>query len=688
MKCRRQTRITAVRKLRTRSVGRTSDMNISRTATEPFAVAKHAIAVGDWAGSITAFSLAVETGAQPGASARLLHTIARIRSGDEAAGIAALDVGLVREADGRADLRRHVVAALVSSGSLTAAAAVLNVLAEAYPTRTDDRRLLASLLGRMKRWDEAILHADKASQIAPGDMSLQGTRIQLRLQAGQTVAAANIARSLASVEALSSHEKHVWMTALMRDGDSAAAARIAAALDPSSFSDERVAGTAVHALRADGRVAEAIATGQAALRAGHDGAALRSQLAQAHLTRGTREDRTVAAMEHLAAGIAFAPNDVRLNSFYGETLLRSGRHEDAIPFLEKCCALVPDLEQTRALYARALRQVGRYSEAADHFMKLVSAAPKRMRWQRHAAAALSQAGRADEASKLFDAFVQERTKVLPATLEIGLAKLSEQVDSAAIPQARLDWAWSLRIGQDDVDRGEWERATRWGHLADHLLLDWLECRDERAEEAMALLADLDQAENFLTPLRAEDRGMVVATAHVGPMYAGPMVLELLGLPSRWLASTPGAARTSYASTLISTSDQTEPQIAKASLRALESGCAVCLAVDGAANPAAPRILFEGQEITYSSFAARAAYRAGVPSIFYAPRWERGRIALTLEMLPSAEPGEDIVTFAARWRRSYLALLRAHLGGAPENLRMSGGLWRHVRRLADSAEPRI
>ena len=51
------------------------------------------------------------------------------------------------------------------------------------------------------------------------------------------------------------------------------------------------------------------------------------------------------------------------------------------------------------------------------------------------------------------------------------------------------------------------------------------------------------------------------------------------------------------------------------MRALGSGHVLGLAVDGAANPAAPRKVFEGQQVTYSSFASRMAHRMGVPSVF-------------------------------------------------------------------------
>ena len=120
------------------------------------------------------------------------------------------------------------------------------------------------------------------------------------------------------------------------------------------------------------------------------------------------------------------------------------------------------------------------------------------------------------------------------------------------------------------------------------------------------------------------------------------------------------------------------QVAKAFMASVREGYAVVIAVDGAINLGAPRIRFEGQEITYSSFAARSAHRLGVPSVFCAPRWEGDRIGFVIERLPDPEEGEDADTHADRWRDAYLDSLKRFLGGAPENLRLSGGIWRLIR----------
>ncbi|MGE8637734.1 MAG: Vi polysaccharide transport protein VexE [Achromobacter sp.] len=623
--------------------------------------------------------------AEADATARLREVIKDIHSAaDPEQHMARLAPVLAQASDGWRDVRRLLVSPFVREGRFVPAIAALEVLTAAYPLRADDRRMLASLLGRMEQWDRALAEADAAARIEPDAAALHAARIQLRVQAGRVAEAADVARATLGLAQREPGEAYFWLLAFVRNGDAAEAAGIAAALDPDKLPNERAATMAVRALLEDGRVEASIRLGDAALAAGHDSAALRSSLGLSHLRRASEDDRKVHALAHFEAGLKAAPADVRLLTLYGETLLRAGRYKEAVAPLAQAIDLAPELEQTRALYARALRYTLQYDEAADQMMKLVEKSPEKLLWQRAAIGALSQAGRKQEAETLFDQYVAKRGMALPKTFQEALDQLEQRLHTAPIPQARLDWAWSLR-GDPDADRAQWERRARWGHLVDHLLFDWLECREDNVEEAMQVLGELDTGERFFAPLLAAGRGVVVATAHVGPMYAGLMALELLGIPSRWLATAPSIAQSSYAAALISTADQTEAQVAKACMRAIGSGYVLCLAIDGAANPAAPRTTFEGQEVTYSSFASHLAHRLRVPSVFYAPRWENGHVAYTLEMLPAVEPGEDAEAYSLRWQKAYFERLREHLAGPPENLRLSGGIWRHVQSADRSAQ---
>jgi tetratricopeptide (TPR) repeat protein len=640
-----------------------------------YAAARQAIQQDAWQSGVETFQAAVATGAAPSARDRLLFEIAKIRLADTEDAIAELDSALVRAADGEIVMRRHLITPFHRSGRLPEAATALRKLVEAFPQLVDAQRFLANTLGRLDRWAEAITHIDMAAASAPDDLSLQAARVQFRLMARQIAAAAEIGLGLKSRAPPDSREAHIVMVALLRGGYAKDAADMAGALDPAHFSSVHIAATATEALLRANLTRQAIAAGEAAIAAGHDSWILRSHIGEAILQGGRPQEIASSAVEHLRVCAEESPDHGRANALYGEALLRAGRYDEAVGPLERA-AVETKSAKTRYLYARALRYAGRYAESADQYVEALSHTPDRWPAHRQAVGALSQAGRGEEASKLFNEMITKRSAGLPPTFEEALADLENKVDTTRVPQERLDWAWGLRRGQDDVDRASWERRAKWGLLADLLIIDWLECREQQAEEAMALLADLGPAEESLAPLRG--RGFVIATAHIGPLFSGPILLELVALPSRWVASTPSIADAHYAASVISTSDQSEAQIVKACLKALNSGYAVGIAADGSARLGSPTVRFEGQDINYSSFAARAAYKAQVPSLFYAPRWKDGRIDCRFEPLPSPEPGEEAGLFTARWRDAYLACLREYLGGAPENLRLGGGLWSGIR----------
>ena len=575
----------------------------------------------------------------------------------------------------REDLRRHVVSPLVRDGKFEQAANVLGSVLEVHPDSIEDVRLHASLLGRMRRWPEAMAAAEKAVRLRPDDLATQTAYVQILLQGGRVDDAGARAEALVDQMESNTRSANIALLALTRSGRMEVAADLAVSMAESGVSNEQIASAIVRTLLDAGRIDQTIQIGEQLIAEGWDDVTLRASVGAAYMAVPS-DNRYAKAIEHFQVGLDFAPDDVRMNSAMGEALLRSRSYEKAIPFLERACKLQPKVPQPRALYARALKQAGRYTEAAAEFRQLLEMQPSASRWRRYAAGALSQAGRRKEAAELFQSFVVERKRALPRNFEKGLAALWDEVDSVDIPQARLDWAWSLsNTGQND--RAEWDRRARWGHLADHYLLDWLECRSDRVHEAMQRLADLSQPEQALAGVNSKS-GMILASAHIGPMYAGPLALELLGVKSRWLASTPSVAKTSYAGSLISTSDQDDMEVARAFRQSLQHGYAVVIAVDGAINLAAPRIPFEGQEMTYSSFAARTAHRMGVPSFFCAPKWEGDRIGFVLERLPDPESGESAEDHAERWKTGYLEALRAFLAGPPENLRLSGGLWRHIR----------
>ena len=631
---------------------------------------------GEWPGAVELYEHELAREEKQDPAVRLLYAIALIRVGRASSGVNALTDEMLALPNARADLRRYAIPHLIDTKMFDRAAVILGKILAVDPDSVEDLRLSGSLLGRQRRYDEALESVRRLLELRPDDVVGHTSYLQILIQSGNLAEAGDHARSLGELATKSPKLTNMAMLALVRSGQGDAATDLAAKIGDDQVSDDAVAGAIVRTLFESGKISDAVERGERLLDQGFDDPVLRSSLGQAYM-QSKINDRYEKAAEHLERGIRAKPNDGLMNYALGEALLRLRHYSDAVGPLAKAVELQPKVAQARALYARALKQSGRYVEAAREFRALLKLQPASPRWHRYAAGALAQAGRRQEAADLFESFVEQRSANLPDSFEQGLNRLWEEVELVDIPKGRLDWAWSLRNSDQAVDRTEWERAAKWGNLADHYLLDWLECRGDQVEEPMMRLADLGEAERVLGSID-QSRGMILASAHVGPMYAGPLALELLGLRARWLASTPSVARTSYARSLISTSDQDDMQVAKAFMASVREGYAVVIAIDGAINLGAPRIRFEGQEITYSSFAARSAHRLGVPSVFCAPRWEGDRIGFVIERLPDPLEDEDADSHADRWRDAYLDSLRRFLCGAPENLRLSGGIWRHIR----------
>lgn len=517
------------------------------------------------------------------------------------------------------------------------------------------------------------------AQREPPGLPVQGekragtTELQRLIQARQLDAAVTLAERLLPAIASDSRLALLILLAFERSGAPLRALEIIRSWS-GIYPSREIAAIALRVACASGTIDDKMAVATTALASGLETGIVHTTLGLGHATR-LQPDR---AIHHLERAATFGPLSLRAASILGELLLGKGNARDALPHLRYAAGLAPQMPTVRVLLARAYRMLRDFEAAAEEFRKVSALAPESARWSRAAIAALSQSGHRDEANTLFKALSARREPQLPDDFATGLDQLWQQTDTAQIPQPRLDWAWRLRDPRATVERPDWERRARWGHLADRLILDWLECRYTRAAEVMANLANLDEFAEVTGRLHRRGRGLIIASAHVGAMYAGPMVLELVDYPSKWLASAANLPAAPYRASLISTSDQIESQVARQAMESLGRGDALAIMVDGAMSVAAPRIAFEGQSITYSAFAARIAHRYAAPSIFVVPQWRDGRIALLCRPLPSSDPGEAIEAYLPRWRGAYLAALREAIACEPENLRLGGGLWRHVR----------
>lgn len=612
----------------------------------------------------------------------ILFAIACLRKDETDAGMALLSDRVLTARNSRNLLRRWVISPLVSHHRDTVLQ-VVNKLLAVNACQPDDVLLVASALLKSKQYTTVADLTERARLVFSGNSKIFALHLRSLTLADKGQQAISLARIQAQevpprVDMIATCLSFLNKSPLPGDYD------LACALLPFfALEKQESAGLAIDTLCAVGKYQEAIQTGESALARGLDGAALRRSLGLACYQSGRSQEVKLQAAEHWRHALRFTPDNLRIVTLYTDALIRTGQNEKAIPLLQQSLACHPELHYVRAMYARALRQVGQYAAASDQFVQLAKEKGVTSKWNRYAAAALLQAGKTSEAENVFAHYVRARGNHLPQSFEEGLLALDGKISAVNLPHERLDWAWEIAGKQSGIERHEWERRAKWGYLADNFLLDWLECRGEQADEPMYRLADISHVEQFFRGLQLDQRGCIIVSAHLGAMYAGPMILSLLEMNSKWVASTPGVLKGGYGERLISVSDKSEADVVRACMQTLHSGQSLVVAIDGALNLSAPTIDFFGQQITYSSFCSRLAWKMHLPTVFGVPVWRDGRIHFVLEKMVSPHRFESQSSFIARWKDNYLKCVTQILKSDPENLRLSGGIWRNITRRDES-----
>lgn len=606
----------------------------------------------------------------------MFNAISQFRTGHYSEGLSLLSDDILQSSHSRKLLRQWVIPALV----VEKPAMVLRLTRKLLTSGAgcpEDMAFIASHFIRRKMSDSAARVTMLAWDVFPDDGRIYALHLRSMTLAGHGEQALAIARQQLNGNVSDPDRVYTGLYYLNKSTLPEDKALAVSRVHLSGVDSPERASLKMEILNSVGRFKEAIQAGEAALAVGIDSMTVRRALGAAFFKSGRSTASKNTALIHFRQAVAFEPDNLRVATFLADALVRTGNNAEAISLLARWLNSYPDLSYIRSLYARALRQQGDYSSAGDEFMTLALEGGPASKWNRYASAALIQAGRRDEAESLFECYTQSRSASLATDFEEGLKQLDDRVADVSLPAERLAWAWEMGGKSTGIERGEWERRAKWGYLADNYLLDWLECRGEKVDEAMDRLADLGKVERFFADLKLDKRGCIIVSAHMGAMYAGPMILSLLDIRSKWVASTPGLLSGGYGERLISVSDKSEGDVVKACMQTLQGGQSLVVAIDGALSLSAPTIEFLGQSITYSSFCSRLVYKMHLPAVFGVPVWREGKIDFVLEKMVSPERFESLESFTERWKQHYLKCLTMILRDAPENLRLSGGIWRNI-----------
>ena len=420
---------------------------------------------------------------------------------------------------------------------------------------------------------------------------------------------------------------------------------------------------------------QAQVTCETALAGGHDGTVFQLLLAKSLLALN-KPDHAIDVLQQVADLPGCDPEAMELLS---ELLAEKGQPRQAEKYLAKLVAADPDNVGFLVKHGMVLKLLRKNDQAGETLLRAIELDGGSEGTVRAAMACLMQTGRKQEAEKLYQTFQDKKRAVLPDSLADGLLMAGQFAKELQLPADRLNWVWEIVQKHTDPeklpDRGAWEKAAKTGYLADQLLSAWLEGKPESRKEVSQLFVGLDQTFDKISQIAATGKGLIVASAHVGPMYAGPLAFYEMGWPCKWVAAVPSLSSLGYGDLLISTIEQSELAVVDAVYKSLGKGEAVLIAVDGADHPAAATTEFEGRMIRYSDFVARASFKRNVPSAFGVSLWNGQTIRFEIFAMPRPEQGEKIEDFVARWNKAFFDQLRKVLLLGPENLRLGGGLWR-------------
>ncbi len=379
------------------------------------------------------------------------------------------------------------------------------------------------------------------------------------------------------------------------------------------------------------------------------------------------------------------PDNYRYAHLYSNCLYSRGEYDAALEIIESARTMDRSFVAS-VLYAKCLRQLRRYEDAVKVLDPIVADQDVAESVLRFATGVYLMAGKADVAEALNARASKGATRRIPSDLKSALADMRSCLPLADIRQARLDWSWThVRANaKAPLDRQTWEDEVRWVNLADNRFRDCLEHVPSEIETIAGLIDGTPDNTAVLSAALDQGKGVILATAHVGALFAGPVALAKTGLPVSIVASTPdvdgGRVSVYENARLISASSNDVISLTRMILRHLGENRVVVIAIDGTSFPGMPRYDLFDRSIALSDFVPRRVFKANTPTFYTDVRWTDGRLRAGLSPMPHPDraEGEGEDTFVARWMGQYMGHLEDMFATSPHNLRMSGGFWNTIK----------
>ena len=588
----------------------------------------------------------------------------------------------VDTASGRSALRKGIVKPLLLRGDFKKAYSVLEVILE-RSGETKDFLQLARLQQQAGEPDRAVSTLRSARRAAPLDIDI-----------ARAYLAACLKLEEASIAADAAHEvRHFWekdgsiadhsARALYRSGDMTGAL---AAADASVSLNKQNSAAITFAASVYNAAGQA-STARDTLMESPGGGAGQSGKRAFELARALfqLDPASEKARSFLSGCYASEPTNYRYAHLYASCLYSRGEYECAVEVIESARTMERSFVAA-VLYAKCLRQLRRYDEAIDVLEPIVADAGVMDSVLRFAMGVYLMAGRQTEAMALAERARNAAVQRMPSDVSTALSNLSSELHTADIRPARLDWAWQhvRALAKSPIDRQSWENDARWVTLADSRFRDCLEHVPSEHAAIAELIEGVDPIRTALSEARQYGKGALLATAHVGALFAGPITMAETGLPVSIVASTPdlndGRVPHYENARLISAASNDVVTLSRTILRHLSENRVVVIAIDGTSFPGLPQFELFDRSIALSDFVPRRVFKAGTPSFYGDVRWDDGKLYAHVTALPQPMKarGESEADFVSRWMDQYVEHIAQLFAKSPHNLRMSGGFWNTIK----------
>lgn len=597
------------------------------------------------------------------------------------------DWSLLEKADietekGRSALRKGIVRPLVLRGDYGKAHSIQEVILH-HSGELQDFLQLARLQGQSGESDRAITTLQSARDIVPDDLDVARAYLAASLKSPDTSIAAKAAKQTQHLWSMDGSIADNAARALYRFGDMTAALDAVSISVPLNRSNSAAITFAASVYNAAGQASNARDTLADSSQEAEDRTGKRAfELARAlfQLDPASGEARRFLCECHTAE-----PDNYRYAHLYSNCLYSRGDYDAALAIIEG--ARTMDRSFVAAvLYAKCLRQLRRYDDAVKILDPIVGDDSVADSVLRFATGVYLLAGKQEIARELDERARKTAIRRMPTDVKTELAQLRSKLGTANIPQARLDWAWQhVRANaKTPLDRQTWEDEVRWVNLADACFRDCLEHLPSEHEAIADLLDGTQHVGAVLTAALAHGKGVILASAHVGAMFSGPIALAKTGLPISVVASTPDLGNGRISSfddiRLISAASNDVVGLTRGILRHLAQNRVVVIAIDGTSFPGGPRYNLFDRSIALSDFVPRRVFKANTPTFYTDVRWSDGRLNAGISSMPQPLRAETETepAFVERWMGQYTRNLTTLFVDSPHNLRMAGGFWNTIK----------